>query len=144
MIKRFHNPLEFINKDPEVDCKPNKSIKFRNIYWDRPVKNLGNFDFIWVLTIIVIYLADNFQSSHNKLGFLSSNSGACKFQKLKGFFQVNKVLKNVLAKARRYLSSVIFNFWPFDSNIIKEYPHSIWANGFEDLGDDSNKLSHRI
>ena len=144
MIKRFHNPLEFVDKDLEVDCEPNKSMKFRNIYWDRPVENLGNFDFIWVSTIIVTYPADNFQSSHDKLGFLSSNGGTCEFQKPKGFFQVNEVLKNVLVEAGRYLSSIIFGFWPFDSNIIKEYPRSIWANGFEDLGDDSNKLSHRI
>ena len=144
MIKRFYNPLEFVDKDLKVDCKPNKSIKFRNIYWDRLVENLSNFDFIWVSTIIVIYPTDNFQSNYDKLGFLSSNGGACKFQKPKGFFQINEVLKNVLVKARRYLSSVIFGFWPFDSNIIKEYPHSVWANRFKDLEDNSNKLSHRI
>ena len=75
--------------------------------------------------IIITYPANNFQSSHDKLGFLSSNGGTYKFQKPKGFFQINKVLKNVLVKAGRYLSSVIFGFWPFNSNIIKEYPHSI-------------------
>ena len=46
MIERFYNPLEFVNKDLEVNCEPNKSIKLRDIYWDRLVKNLGNLDFI--------------------------------------------------------------------------------------------------
>ena len=45
-IERFYNLLEFVDKDSEVNCKPNKSMKLRNIYWDRPVKNLGDFDFI--------------------------------------------------------------------------------------------------
>ena len=60
MIKRFYNPLEFVDKDLEVNCKPNESMKLRDIYWDRLVENLGNLDFIWVLTIIVTHPADNF------------------------------------------------------------------------------------
>ena len=60
MIERFHNPLEFVDKDLEVNCKPNESMKLRDIYWDRLVENLGNLDFIWVLTIIVTYPANNF------------------------------------------------------------------------------------
>ena len=143
-IKRFHNPLEFVDKDLEVDCKPNKSTKLRNIYWDRPVENLGDFDFIWVSTIIITYPTNNFQVSHDELGYFSGNGRACEFQKLKGFFQVNEVLKNVLVKTGKHLSSVIFGFWPFDSNIVKKYPHSVWANGLKDFGDNSNKLSHRI
>ena len=60
MIERFHNLLEFVNKNPEVNYEPNKSTKLRDIYWNRPVKNLGDLDFIWVSTIIIIHPANNF------------------------------------------------------------------------------------